>query len=225
VTAVASKPSIFSLKNKRTMPVWLAAPAAYLIKAWSASCRLSVVDPAGCYDSARFPAIYAVWHNRIPLLGSLLKQDMRNRLVVLVSGSRDGNYGAAVVRHLGVRPVRGSSSRGGMKALRELLRELGEGHATVVPLDGPRGPRYEVQPGIVLLARKSGAPIVPVSLNAPDRWQARSWDQTQLPKPFSRVELRFGQPLHFPAAEDVDLTTACRQIRQAMLEVTRDRRR
>ena len=102
MTAVASKPSLFSLKNKRTMPVWLAAPAAYLTKAWAATCRVSVVDPAGCYDAGRFPLIYAVWHNRIPLLGSLLKRDMRNRFAVLISGSRDGNYGAAVVRHLGL---------------------------------------------------------------------------------------------------------------------------
>lgn len=207
------------------MPVWLAAPLAYLLKAWAATCRVKVVDPEGFYDAARFPVIYAVWHNRIPLIGNLMKRDMRNRLAVLISASRDGNYGSAVVRHLGLRPVRGSSSKGGMKALRDLLRELADGNAIVVPLDGPRGPRYEVQPGLVLLARKSGVPIVPVCLNAPDRWQLRSWDQTQLPKPFSQVELRFGHAIRFAADEDVELSAACRRIRMAMLEATRDRRR
>ncbi len=207
------------------MPVWLAAPLAYLLKGWAATLRVKVADPEGFYDVARFPAIYAVWHNRIPLLGNLMKRDMHDRLAVLISASRDGNYGSAVVRHMGLRPVRGSSSKGGMKALRDLLRELADGNAIVVPLDGPRGPRYEVQPGLVLLARKSGVPIVPVCLNAADRWQLRSWDQTQLPKPFSQVELRFGQAIRFAADEDVELSAACRRIRMGMLEATRDRRR
>jgi lysophospholipid acyltransferase (LPLAT)-like uncharacterized protein len=112
-----------------------------------------------------------------------------------------------------------------MRALRDLLRVLDQGKGTVITLDGPRGPRYEVQPGVILLARKSGVPIIPVSLNAPHRWQLRSWDQTQFAKPFSRVELRFGAPIHFPADEDVDLADAKRQLRQAMLAETRDLRR
>ena len=141
-----------------------------------------------------------------------------------VSRSRDGNYGAALFRHVGLKPVRGSSSQGGMRALRALLRELEDGNAAAVTLDGPRGPRYEVQPGVVLLARKSGVPIVPVSLNAPHRWQLRSWDQTQIPKPFSRVELRVGAPVHFPADGKVELADAKRRLRRAMLEITRDRR-
>jgi lysophospholipid acyltransferase (LPLAT)-like uncharacterized protein len=207
------------------MPTWLAAPLAGFLRTWGATCRVDVVDPHGYYDSGKFPAIYAVWHNRIPLLASMLKGDMKNRLTVLISASRDGNYGAALVRYLGVEPVRGSSSKGGMRALRELLRVLDDGKATVVTLDGPRGPRYEVHPGVILLARKSGAPVIPVSLNAPHRWQIRSWDQTQFAKPFSRVELRFGAPLHFPAAEDVDMDEAKRQLRIAMLAVTRDMRR
>jgi lysophospholipid acyltransferase (LPLAT)-like uncharacterized protein len=155
----------------------------------------------------------------------MLKRDMKNHLAVLISASRDGNYGAALVRYLGIEPVRGSSSKGGMRALRDLLRVLADGKGTIVTLDGPRGPRYEVHPGVILLARKSGAPIIPVSLNAPHRWQLRSWDQTQFAKPFSQVELRFGAPLHFPADEDVDLEEAKTRLRIAMLAETRDARR
>jgi lysophospholipid acyltransferase (LPLAT)-like uncharacterized protein len=225
MTAPSPQSRVLTLKNKRTMPTWLAAPLAGLLKTWGGTCRVDVVDPHGFYDAARFPAIFAVWHNRVPLLATMLKRDMKRRLTVLISASRDGNYGAALGRYLGIEPVRGSSSKGGMRALRDLLRVLGEGKATVITLDGPRGPRYEVHPGVVLLARKSGVPIVPVSLNAPRRWQLRSWDQTQFAKPFSRVELRFGAPLRFPADERVDMDDAKRQLRQAMLAVTRDKRR
>jgi lysophospholipid acyltransferase (LPLAT)-like uncharacterized protein len=215
---------LLSLKNKRTMPEWMAAPAAGLLNTWAATCRLSVVDPAGCYDAERFPMLVGIWHNRIPLFGSLIRRDLRRRVSVLISASRDGNYGTAVIRHLGLTPVRGSSSKGGMKALRELLRELEEKRAIVIPLDGPRGPRYEVQPGIFFLARKSGVPIVPACLNAPDRWQLRSWDMTQIPKPFSRVELRLGEPLFFPDGEERNPAEDARRLRRAMLEITRDRR-
>lgn len=221
----APNAKFLSLKNKRTMPEWLAAPSAWLLDAWAATCRLEVVDPTGCYDPARFPFIFGIWHNRIPLFGSMVRRDLRRRLAVLISASRDGNYGASVIRHIGLHPVRGSSSRGGMKALRELLRELERKRAIIIPLDGPRGPRYEIQPGIFLLARKSGVPIVPACLNAADRWQLRSWDMTQIPKPFSRVELRLGQPLFFPSGEDRDPAADARRLRRAMLEITRDRRR
>jgi lysophospholipid acyltransferase (LPLAT)-like uncharacterized protein len=224
VTSPPKQRSAFSLKTKRTMPTWLAAPVARLVNLWGMSCQVKVVDPHGGFGPSRFPVIYAIWHNRILLLPSLMGRDARHRIAALISASRDGNYGAALFRHVGLKPVRGSSSQGGMRALRILLRELDDGNATAVTLDGPRGPRYEVQPGVVLLARKSGVPIVPVSLNAPCRWQLRSWDQTQIPKPFSRVELRVGDPVHFPADEKVDLAAAKRRLRQAMLEVTRDRR-
>ena len=214
---------LFTLKNKRSMPAWLASPLAVAVRLWRRTCRVRVVDPRGLYDAGRFPVILAAWHNRLPLLAGLLRRDMRQRVAVLVSASRDGNYGAAVAARLGFLPVRGSSSKGGMAALRAMLRELADGHAAVLTLDGPRGPRYEVHPGAILLARKSGLPIVPVSLNAPRRWQLRSWDQTQIPLPFSTVELRLGAPLRFPddgtPAED-----ACRHLRRAMLEITRDRR-
>lgn len=112
-----------------------------------------------------------------------------------------------------------------MKAVRELFRELEEKRAIVIPLDGPRGPRYEIQPGILFLARKSGVPIVPACLNAPRRWQLRSWDMTQIPRPFSRVELRLGQPLFFPDDGERDPAADARRLRRAMLEITRDARR
>lgn len=221
----APNPKLLTLKNKRTMPGWLAAPLAGLLDAWAATCRLTVVDPAGYYDADRFPMLVGIWHNRIPLFGSLVRRDLRRRLSVLISASRDGNYGASVIRHIGLNPVRGSSSRGGMKAIRELFRELEEKRAIVIPLDGPRGPRYEIQPGILFLARKSGVPIVPACLNAPRRWQLRSWDMTQIPRPFSRVELRLGQPLFFPDDGERDPAADARRLRRAMLEITRDLRR
>ncbi len=109
--------------------------------------------------AAGTPVIYAVWHGRILLLPYLYGW---RRARVLASRSRDGELVTRFVRRFGLEAVRGSSSRGGAEALRSLARSLGEGRDAVVVPDGPRGPRETVKPGIVALARVSGAPIVPI---------------------------------------------------------------
>ena len=142
---------------------------------------------------AETPAIYVVWHARILLLPYLYGG---RRARVLASRSRDGELVTRFVTRFGLKAVRGSSSRGGARALWLLARSLGDGHDVVVVPDGPRGPRERIKPGVVALARLSGAPIVPVALGASAEWRLGSWDEFRIPRPFARCVLRFGEPIH-----------------------------
>ncbi|SRR6266540_96731 len=149
----------------------------------------------GALWRAGTPAIYAVWHGRILLLPYLYGW---RHARVLASRSRDGELVARFVARFGLEAVRGSSSRAGAEALRLLARALEEGRDAVVVPDGPRGPRETVKAGVVVLARLSGAPIVPVAVGASAEWRLHSWDEFRIPKPFARCVLRFGDPIRVP---------------------------
>jgi len=160
------------------------------------------------------PAIYAVWHGRILLLPYLYGW---RRARVLASRSRDGELLARFVTRFGLEAVRGSSSRGGAEALRLLARSLREGRDAVVAPDGPRGPREAVKPGLVTLARITGAPIVPMTLGASAEWRLGSWDEFRIPRPFARCVLRFGDPIRVPDGADRGAQEAARKEVEAAL--------
>jgi len=143
--------------------------------------------------AARAPVIYAVWHGRLLLLPYLYGHRGSR---VLASRSRDGELVARWIRRFGLEPVRGSSTRGGGEALRLLTRALRSGHEVVVVPDGPKGPREVLKPGVIALARLTGAPIVPMALGASREWRLRSWDEFRIPKPFARCVMRFGEPIY-----------------------------
>jgi len=168
--------------------------------------------------AAGAPAIYAVWHARLLLLPYLYR---RRELRALVSRSEDGAMLSDLVRRFGFVPVRGSSSRGGAEGLRALARALGEGYSVVVVPDGPRGPREVLKAGVVVLARLTGAPVVPMALAASSEWRARSWDEFRIPRPFSRCVVRFGEPILVP--RDLDAAgeeRARKEIEAALHAVT-----
>jgi len=119
-----------------------------------------------------------------------------------------------------MRSVRGSSSRRGARALRELTQELHRGTIVVLTLDGPRGPRYEPHPGAVALAASCDVPLVPISVNSHRRGELPSWDRTQLPLPFSRIELVVGAPLRLQPPAEASLD----QVKSALMAITDDRR-
>ena len=149
------------------------------------------------------PVIYAVWHGRILMLPYYYG---RRHVHALTSRSRDGETLSRFVQGFGVRVVRGSSSRGGARAvlaLARLVREQGV-EVLVVP-DGPRGPRHVAQPGAVLLAKMTGAPIVPVAFAATPSTVLRSWDAFLVPHPFARAIVLFGRPI--PVSPDADRDT------------------
>lgn len=142
------------------------------------------------------PILFVFWHNRLLHVCYRLT---RERLVMMVSRSRDGDIIARVASDHGIASVRGSSSRGGTSALRALARAMkGSGLCGGITPDGPRGPRYVLQPGALLVARLAGALIVPVALGFSRKKVFRSWDAFQFPAPFARARLVFGEPVPAP---------------------------
>ena len=140
---------------------------------------------------------------------------------MLISASRDGEYVSTIIRFFGLNVVRGSSSRGGVKAFLEMLGILGQAnHNLVLTVDGPRGPMYEPHHGVIGLAQKSGVPIVAVSLNSERHWTLKSWDHMQIPLPFSKVRYVFGKP--FYVAADIDMEEARERLKNDLMEITDD---
>jgi lysophospholipid acyltransferase (LPLAT)-like uncharacterized protein len=164
--------------------------------------------------AARRPVIYVVWHGRLLLLPYLYGH---RGCHVLASRSRDGELIARWARRFGLEPVRGSSSHGGTGALRALARALRAGREVVVVPDGPRGPREVLKPGVIALARLTGAPIVPMAVGASREWRVRSWDEFRIPRPFARCVMRFGEPIHVSRAADRTGEEAARKEVEAAL--------
>lgn len=136
--------------------------------------------------------IYAFWHDRI----FASTYFFRNRgIAVITSQSRDGEYIARFIRRLGYGAVRGSSTRGGVGALIEMIKIMREGTPTAFTVDGPKGPRYQAKPGPVLLAKKTDNPIVPFVVECMRYRQVGSWDRLQIPMPFTRAKLMIGEPI------------------------------
>ena len=139
--------------------------------------------------------IAALWHNRLLLISIVLKKFFPNRPGAgLIRASRDGDLIADVTQRFGFDVVRGSSSKMGASALLELSQVLSSGRDILITPDGPRGPAYELGPGIIFLAQKTGAPVIPVNLEYSSCWRVKSWDRFIIPKPFSKVRVVIGEP-------------------------------
>jgi len=137
------------------------------------------------------PSVVIAWHNRLFAAPAFYRRYFRERrLASLISASKDGAWLAAFFRLLGMRPVRGSRHHRGAQAFRELLALQREGCDITVTPDGSRGPMYDMKPGAVALALKTGAPIVLLSFNHSRAWRLKSWDRFFIPYPFSRIEVR-----------------------------------
>jgi hypothetical protein len=165
------------------------------------------------------PPLFALWHNRLLYLGYRLG---RERLVIMVSRSRDGDLIARAAHDHGIAAVRGSTTRGGAAAARALARAMREhGLAGFVTPDGPRGPRYALQPGVLLVARLAGASIVPAAIGFSSKWVFKSWDGFLLPKPFARARIVYGAPCAPPVdADAAGLEAARLELEQRLKEVT-----
>ncbi len=155
--------------------------------------------------------IYSLWHGRMFFPIYYFRG---LRVSILASQSRDGELITGVLQILGQKVIRGSSSRGGARALVELRRRLEAGQDVALTPDGPRGPRHRVQPGIIDLASRTGAPILPVAFGASREKTFQSWDRFCLPLPFSRVALVFGPPMEVAG----DLSKAALEKKRRELE-------
>ena len=174
----------------------LTALGYWLLQLWARTLRFEIDDRAGVLNAPpneRY--IGALWHNRLLLFPLVLRRYLPQRAgAALISASRDGAILADLVERFGFNTVRGSSSRKGASAIRQLGEVIAQGQDVVITPDGPRGPPYELGQGIIYLAQQSGAEVVPVNFEYSGCWRVKSWDRFILPKPFSKVRVIFGQP-------------------------------
>jgi lysophospholipid acyltransferase (LPLAT)-like uncharacterized protein len=169
-----------------------------------ATLRFRVEDRAGVLGRSDPRLIWLFWHNRLFVVPHLLNHFLPERSGgALTSASKDGEILAACLRRFRIRPVRGSSSRRGAAALIEMIRVIRSGVDMAITPDGPRGPRYKLNPGAITLAQKTGAKIMPIQVSYSRCWELRSWDRFQIPKPFARVDITL-LPLETVAATETD---------------------
>ena len=184
-----------------------------LITLLGKTCRWQV-DGYEHYDAIRATdrqPIFAFWHGRI--LSATYFWRGRG-IVVMTSENFDGEWIAQVIQRFGYTTARGSTSRGGARALVQLRRDVRNGQPAAFTVDGPRGPARSVQPGAVWLASLTGRPILPFHIEADRYWSARSWDRTQVPRPFSRIVMAIGEPIEVPA----DAAEAALEASRVVLE-------
>ncbi len=176
------------------------------------TCRVTIHPPERVerHLVGREPAIAVTWHRGAVFFLYLLGP---YRPAIMVSRSKDGEFLARFLEMMGAVPVRGSSSKGGREALREMVEMIHQGQvdfgATVA--DGPRGPRYQAKSGMILLASLTGLPLLPIMWSADRVWTFRkAWDHTIIPKPFARVQVEVGRELHYPKVMHKDDLEAAR---------------
>jgi lysophospholipid acyltransferase (LPLAT)-like uncharacterized protein len=186
----------------RIDPSLISPTLTVLYQTWVKSLRFQ--DGAGplaieeALNSGR-PVLLAIWHSELFALTGYGMLHFPGRLATVVSDSRDGEIIAQVLERIGYGTARGSSTRGGLKALIALKKHMEQGRIGVITVDGPRGPRHKVKDGAVYLAHRTGALLFPVrSRPASMHVFERSWDKFQLPRPFARCSIYFGEPLVLP---------------------------
>lgn len=164
-------------------------------------------------EAAGRAPIYGFWHGRI-LPATLFWRD--RGIVVMISQNFDGEWIARLIARFGFRAARGSTSRGGSRALVQLRRELAGGQPAGFALDGPRGPARVVQPGAVWLAGATGHPVLPFHAEADRGWTARSWDRTLVPRPFATVAMAIGQPLEVQGTSEEEVRAKVRALEERL---------
>jgi len=205
---------------------WLIAVGFRVLQLWVRTLRYEIDDRAGVVGKpADQNYIGALWHNRLLIFPFVLRRFFSNRHgAALISASRDGDLLADAITRFGFDVVRGSSSRLGASAILQLTDVLASGGDVVITPDGPRGPAYELGPGIVYLAQKSGAAVVPVNMEYSSCWRLKSWDRFILPRPFAKICVIIGQPHRVRSTNTVDDFEAERlRLQDAMMALVEQR--
>jgi hypothetical protein len=209
----------------RRLEAWAIASVGYhLVAALGATLRWRS-DGLEHFDSlvrsGRQP-VMAFWHGRILPATYYFR---RRGIVVITSENFDGEWIAGIIERFGYGTARGSTSRGGRRALLQLTRDLAAGKPAGFTLDGPRGPARVAQPGAIWLAKVTGHPVLPFHLEASRHWTLKSWDRTQIPKPFATVALAVGEPFTVPRDADDAAIEASRQLLEERLRALEARAR
>ena len=197
----------------------------WLYRLWARTLRLQVEDPNDVVACVRNrPVIFAIWHNRLLMLPRVFDPCFPTRQSFgLISASGDGDLIAIFIERSGYGTIRGSSSRKGVIALRQLVETLAAGGNVLVTPDGPRGPVYQASQGVVFLAQKSGAPVVPIHMEYSSCWRLKSWDRFVVPRPFATLRAIFGAPIQVPPIEDADQFEAERlRLQNAMMSLVEE---
>lgn len=214
-------------------PTFIQRVAGWLV--WSlartltATLRFRIEDRSGLFDGSNpGPIIFCVWHNRLAVclsgyFGYARKRNRTRGMAAIVSASKDGGFLTAILQRFGVQPVRGSSSRRGRQAMLELITWAEQGWDLAITPDGPRGPRYKIQPGVMALAQLTGRPILPAGYNLAWKICIKSWDRFQIPSPFSRCDVIVEKPVWVPReATDEQREVLRRALEQTLLAINHD---
>ena len=188
--------SVAPLDRRTRILIWL---GANLLRVLSRTWRMRTVNEPVLTTARlnRTPLLFTLWHGQmLPILW----QHRDQSIAILISEHRDGEIIARIAQRFGCRSIRGSTSRGGSRALLALARELSEGRDAAITPDGPRGPAHSFAPGALVAAQRSGKPMILVAAHAEKAWQLRSWDRFIIPKPFTRVTIAYHGPVFVEAA-------------------------
>jgi lysophospholipid acyltransferase (LPLAT)-like uncharacterized protein len=193
----------------------------WLVRALSTTWRISLDHPERfAPNGGESGRLVAMWHGRL-LIG--VDVHKRRGIAVLVSPSGDGELMHRLLPRFGYSTIRGSSNKQASRALREMLRELRAAKTIVITPDGPRGPRHGMNLGLSWMARATGFPIVTIGYAAERAWRLRSWDRFTIPKPFSRVRIHYGEPIHVDSrADETALAAATEQVRERLLTLEQE---
>jgi lysophospholipid acyltransferase (LPLAT)-like uncharacterized protein len=193
---------------------WLSRVGALLVRVLGRTWRIRVShdDDVRRLRAAGTPIVFVIWHGQ---LLPLLYQHRDERVAVLISEHGDGEIIARIATRLGYQTVRGSTSRGAARALLGLARVVGEGNDLAITPDGPRGPAKSLAPGAVIVAHRTGAPLIAAAVSVSRAWRLKSWDQFVIPKPFARLHFAYSGPTTVTVAQGRDAAAETDRMREA----------
>ena len=210
--------SINEVRGWRWFVLWL---LALLVRGWGWTLRFEL--EAGTYrllTEFAEPAAVVLWHNRLFLTPEIFRRyRFHRRIYGLVSASKDGAWLAAFYRLIGIQPIRGSSSNFGREAAQQLIEVLRAGHDVGITPDGPRGPIYSLEPGVLVVTRRLNAPMILIGVEFSRAWRLKSWDRFYVPRPFSLIKLR-AELLPSKTADGIKLTAD--EVRLRLLAINPD---
>jgi lysophospholipid acyltransferase (LPLAT)-like uncharacterized protein len=211
--------SINEVRGAKRALLW---PLAMLLRIWGRTLRFEADSATHALLAyADEPAALVIWHNRLFVSAEYFRRYRTKREVyALVSASKDGAWLAAFYRMMGLHPVRGSSSNFGREAGKALIEVMRAGHDIGITPDGPRGPMYVVEPGVLVVTRRNHAPMVLVGVEFTRAWRLKSWDRFYIPWPFSRVILRCSV---LPAKKADGEKLTADDVRSALMAISPDR--